>query len=421
MHLTPHQSQSLNVCCTPQTLDRVRLYQALASHIERDVQSILHIDVSHPHLFADEIVYVSKTEIEQIGMVVSAIERMRGNQHYSQTIKARSGGLSRINPGTLGLFNSYDFHLTDQGPMLVEINTNAGGAFLNAPAAISHRDCCGLRRSTFGDGTTNDFENRVAHMLAHEWKRAGRTTQLRTIAIVDDDPKQQFLHPEFLLAQAMFNRLGYTAIIAAPEELSMRDGKLFHDSTVIDLVYNRLTDFALTAPTNTALHQAAISDAAVITPHPHHHAMLADKRSLLLLSDPTFWKDAGVPAQDHLAHKHILPTQLVTQENASSLWQNRKNLYFKPISGHAGKGVYRGAKITKSVWERVISGGYIAQKLAKPSLRKVTSKGKEVLLKTDIRAYTYGDEIIMFAARLYQGQTTNMRTPGGGFAHVVQV
>ena len=37
-------------------------------------------------------------------------------------------------------------------------------------------------------------------------------------------------------------------------------------------------------------------------------------------------------------------------------------------------------------------------------------------MKADIRCYVYGGRIQLVAARLYQGQTTNFRTPGGGFA-----
>lgn len=47
--------------------------------------------------------------------------------------------------------------------------------------------------------------------------------------------------------------------------------------------------------------------------------------------------------------------------------------------------------------------------------------GESIALKTDIRLYTYAGELLLDAARLYQGQTTNMRTPGGGFAPVLQV
>ena len=40
------------------------------------------------------------------------------------------------------------------------------------------------------------------------------------------------------------------------------------------------------------------------------------------------------------------------------------------------------------------------------------------LMKADIRAFVYQGSVQLFAARLYQGQTTNFRTPGGGFAPV---
>ena len=42
------------------------------------------------------------------------------------------------------------------------------------------------------------------------------------------------------------------------------------------------------------------------------------------------------------------------------------------------------------------------------------------MLKFDLRDYTYDGRGQWVAARLYQGQTTNFRTPGGGFAPVYE-
>jgi D-alanine-D-alanine ligase-like ATP-grasp enzyme len=36
------------------------------------------------------------------------------------------------------VFFGYDFHLTDDGPKLIEINTNAGGGLLNAYLLAAH-------------------------------------------------------------------------------------------------------------------------------------------------------------------------------------------------------------------------------------------------------------------------------------------
>lgn len=41
-------------------------------------------------------------------------------------------------------------------------------------------------------------------------------------------------------------------------------------------------------------------------------------------------------------------------------------------------------------------------------------------LKFDLREYTYDGAVQWVAARLYQGQTTNFRTLGGGFAPVYE-
>jgi hypothetical protein len=65
-----------------------------------------------------------------------------------------------------------------------------------------------------------------------------------------------------------------------------------------------------------------------------------------------------------------------------------------------------------------IRSSYVAQQLVTPSERGILVDGIEAALKMDIRAYVYDGEIQLLAARLYQGQTTNFRTQGGGFAPV---
>jgi hypothetical protein len=114
-------------------------------------------------------------------------------------------------------------------------------------------------------------------------------------------------------------------------------------------------------------------------------------------------------------------TVLVTSGNAPQLWETRKRLFFKPAGGHGGKAVYRGDKVTKGVWADIIRGGYVAQDFAAPSERMIRLDGKAERRKTDVRLYTYDGEILLTAARLYQGQTTNFRTPGGGFAPVFTI
>ena len=65
-------------------------------------------------------------------------------------------------------------------------------------------------------------------------------------------------------------------------------------------------------------------------------------------------------------------------------------------------------------------GVNIAQAFVPPSERRVEVAGAPVDLKMDLRNYVYRGEVQLVTARLYQGQTTNFRTPGGGFAPVYE-
>ena len=83
--------------------------------------------------------------------------------------------------------------------------------------------------------------------------------------------------------------------------------------------------------------------------------------------------------------------------------------------------MYRGDKVTKGVWSEIERGGYVAQTLVRPSERMIRIDETPQARKMDVRLYTYDGQVLLVAARLYQGQTTNFRTPGGGFAPVFVV
>jgi len=68
-----------------------------------------------------------------------------------------------------------------------------------------------------------------------------------------------------------------------------------------------------------------------------------------------------------------------------------------------------------------VRGGYVAQDFAAPGERMIKLDGNAERRKMDVRLYTYAGKILLTAARLYQGQATNFRTPGGGFAPVYAI
>jgi hypothetical protein len=237
------------------------------------------------------------------------------------------------------------------------------------------------------------------------------------MAIVDVAPREQFLYPEFELYAHAFRAHGVDTVIRAPEEL-VNDGRGLRDGDgPIDAVYNRLTDFALADPVNAPLAKAYLHGAIALAPHPRAHALFADKRNLAVLGGAPLLERWGVDgALAGRLMQAIPPTVEIGPDNRTALWTERNRYFFKPASGFGSRGSYRGDKLTRRVWDAMTKAPYVAQAFAPPSMRLLHDGAS---LKADVRCFASRSGVLLFAARLYQGQTTNMRTPGGGFAAVL--
>lgn len=409
--------RTLNSSCFCVTLDRDALARSLNDAAGAPEFYVREIQ-PRTHLFSSFPVFLPAQDYDAMASIVRGIEAVAQAPAYREAAFADAPQASRRTPTTNGVLMGYDFHLGDGPPRLIEINTNAGGAFLNAFCARAQLACCDEVARALSGPSAVAFEQAAMAMFREEWRLAGRSQPLKRIAIVDDEPASQYLYPEFLLAKRLIEKEGLDVVIVDAADLDFSRGVLTAHGDTIDFVYNRLTDFALEDRRYDALRQAWISGAIVLTPEPAHHALLADKRNLVRLSDPDQLKQYGVPRETIDTLSSIPCAHLVDSANAPALWADRKSYFFKPWAGHGGKAVYRGDKVTRGVWERIAAGGYIAQAIAPPSERLVLIEGEAQPRKVDVRLYTYAGAPLLTAARLYQGQTTNFRTEGGGFAPV---
>ena len=407
----------LNRECFCVTLDSASLQAAIRAEAP-DPDLAAALLAARPHLFAGMPVFLAGSDFRAMLDVVAAVEAAAADPTYQDAVLAWAPDIARHEFGPRGAFMGYDFHLGDRGPRLIEVNTNAGGAFLNALLARAQGACCREAEDAMLAAPVADFEDGVWRMFLAEWRLQGRTADPGALAVVDDRPSEQYLFPEFLLAQRFFERHGLAARIVDPAELRFAGGRLVQDGEPIDIVYNRLVDFSLDAPGHEALREAYLAGAVVLTPNPRNHALFADKRNLTLLSDPAEALKWQMTPEQRQSLSAVPRTRVVTADNADELWSARKGHFFKPAGGHGGKAVYRGDKMTRGVWEEVRRGGYIAQELAAPTERRIKIDGEIKALKLDVRLYTYRGAPLLAAARVYQGQTTNFRTPGGGFAPV---
>ena len=409
-------AEALNRDCLCVTVDHESLRRELDND-RRDADLYHEILTSRPHLFSDTAVFVTHEQTACMRAVIAAIETVVALPAYREHVLNWAPASARVDAGPRGVFMGYDFHLGSQGPQLIEINTNAGGALLNAALARAQLACCEKTKPLMSGPMVRD--ETFVDMFRREWHLARGDEPLTSIAIVDDAPTEQYLYPEFVLFQRLFQRHGFKTVIVDPAELMMCHGRLWHEELKVDLVYNRLTDFALEDPRHATLREVWRTGGVVLTPHPRAHALYADKRNLATLTDETLLRHWQVPdAVIHTLLTGIPHTVSVNATNAGALWEQRDELFFKPAAGYGAKAAYRGDKITTRVWKEITAGNYVAQKRIAPSERWRRREGTETALKFDIRNYVYDGEVQLLAARLYQGQTTNFRTPGGGFAPV---
>lgn len=397
----------LNRICACKTIDQERLGELLPD-----------ITKTHPHIFSSTTVFISKRQLGEMEAIIGTIEEVIKKKGYQDQALKRSPTIAHQDRGPHGVFMGYDFHLTDQGAKLIEINTNAGGGLLNLELAKAQKISCEELNVFFdvpeGPGKV---EKAFVDMFLHEWALQGKPGRPSLIAIVDERPAEQYLYPEFQLFEKLFKKHCLNAVVADPSELLFRNNDLWYNNEKVDLVYNRLTDFYLQEHTD--IKAAYEAGAIVLTPSPYHHALYANKLNLETLTTHSELQSLGVsPEGISILTQGIPQTRQVKKEEASRLWEQRKHLFFKPASGYGSKAAYRGDKITKKVFEDVMAGDYVAQTLAPPGIRLIQLDETKSDYKMDIRAYVYEGKIQLMAARLYSGQTTNFRSPGGGFAPV---
>lgn len=370
----------------------------------------------YQHFFANyanlETIKLPKNIIEQMQNLITAVEKVItiSNEKNNNSSNIRNDNLK-------GIFMGYDFHLQNNNenknitPKLIEINTNAGGAFLNLCLlnAIYKND-----KNNVADKLANEF---VA-MFKNEFAIfSNNQKNLQTIAIVDENLSEQFLYPEFEICQKILAKNNIQTIISSPENLSIQNNNLYYNNSIkIDFVYNRLTDFYLRSNAkNNALLTAYQNDFAAISPNPKIYDLYANKNNLINLSNADFLDNLNIDNQSkNILLKHIPKILKVKNNDTEYLWKQRKNLFFKTAEGYGSKAVYRGDKLTKKVFAEIIeSDAYLAQEIIPPSEHLL--KNINAVMKADFRCYCYNGKIQLVAARLYQGQTTNFRTENGGF------
>lgn len=123
---------TLNRDCYCISLDGAAFQDALATEVDGD-ELLRLIEERRPNLFSARPIFLSASQTERMANVIRAIEYVIAMPAYRATVLAGAPGIARHAPlGATGVSFGYDIHVHDNGIGLIEINTNAGGAMLNA-------------------------------------------------------------------------------------------------------------------------------------------------------------------------------------------------------------------------------------------------------------------------------------------------
>lgn len=373
--------------------------------------------------YAGTLIALERAPFETIRRTVAALHRVAHLDAHQAQVDAGAPAVARHRPRNFSVFMGYDFHLTPDGPRLIEINTNAGGALLNGLHTASLCDPAKLACLCSGLMPVETMQARLVETFRAEHRLARPGATLARLAIADDRPETQFLRAEFDLFARLFESAGIEAQVCDVRALERVPGGLALGGRRLDLVYLRDTDWLLEDARSAALRAAYLADEVVVTPSPREHHLLANKRRMETFSSADALAALGADPEDAALLARVVPETIALEAlGAERAWETRREWVFKPATAYASRAVYRGDKISrKKLDEIAAAGGFVAQRRIEPGEIPVhTSEGTR-RMKFDVRAYAYRDEVLLLGARSYEGQVTNMRTPGGGFSAICVV
>ena len=352
-------------------------------------EAFKNLNPDSPLIFFEDRVELSKKVFSQMKSVVKEIYR------FKKTFKKQENNFPKTafkKTNQDSLLMSYDFHVREDKAYLIEINTNASGFLLV---------------NSFYQFKNKPYKEALEALFLSflsEWKKSGRSEDLKNITLIDENPREQKMILEFFMFKDFFKKRDINLEIADPKDITLKDSHLYLSSKKLDFIYNRTTDFYFEKYSH--LEKSYLEGTCVFSPHPREYYLLADKMRLC-----DFYKEESLKK----IRNNLLETNLVREEDKDFLWKERKKYFFKPVKSYGGKRVYNGSSISRKKFEELFKEDFLYQKTIKPSLT-VDSKKEE--WKTDFRIYVYEDQVQQVCARCYQGQISNFQVIGSGFALV---
>ncbi len=341
---------------------------------------------------------IRETDFLEMLRFARVVQSLQHNEDYVRQLEDRIPAAARLDPDWPSMLMGFDFHLTPQGPRLIEINNNAGGLFVGTSSSgedqwipqPSHEELQG------------SLQQRLLDMFAPDWHR---------IAIMDENVREQFMFPEMQAYARLLNAHGRRCWLVSPEELELSGSEIRFRGERVDAIYNRHTDFYLESPALRHVRSAFLAGAVALNPYPRSYALVGDKRRMV-----DWWREGWLeqclPSKMVALVRRLTPeTHRLDEVDKQWVWHHRKRFVFKPAARHGGKGVLLGRSMSRRRFDMLDPHETIVQQYVPPS--RVEIEGR--LLKLDVRLFMHGTRLIALAGRVWLGQVTNFRVAGTGW------
>ena len=338
---------------------------------------------------------VSRSDFDTMLDFSRRVFRLKDNPAYLSTLAPALPEAAHISTSWPSVLMGFDFHLTADGPKLIEINNNAGGLHIGGGQWLPQHDLSAA-------GASGTLEERLLAMFPDQWN---------AIAIMDEDIENQFMYPEMCAYAELLRRSGRRVWLCSPENLVPGEDGLYVEGERIDAIYNRHTDFYLLEQPLRHIRAAYERGQVVLNPHPRSYALIGDKSRMADWWQPGLLEGCVDPQTVALIRQVTPETRRLAGLDLQQVWSDRSQWVFKPVARHGGKGVVIGKGISRKRFDELDADDTIVQRLVPASEVLVNDKQ----LKLDIRLYMHGSKLIALAGRVWSGQVTNFREPGSGW------
>jgi len=343
-------------------------------------------------------VHISRKNIEQMLAFSRTVMDLSANAAYAQSIQEHLPETANAMSDEAPILMGFDFHITDDGPKLIEINNNAGGLFAGDSGWIAQDDAA-------WEEWQQPLPARLLSMFPASWQ---------SIAIMDEAVDDQYMYPEMQAYAALLRQDGRQVCLVSPEDIREADDGLYVGTQRLDGIYNRHCDFYLESDAMAHIRRALMSGLVRLNPYPRSYAFLGHKARMV-----DWWRDGVLegcmPEAQVRNMRHIVPRiHAMSAIEREEWWRTRKQWVFKPEARHGGKGVLLGKGMSRKRFDGMDASDTVVQELVPASVLEHEGRA----YKFDIRLYMYGHTLVALAGRLWRGQVTNFREEGSGWTSI---